>query len=155
LPVLLGVLALAFCGPELQRSWWYRIFGPWLSVILSLGIALAIGWEGAICLVMAGIIYLPLASIGGVLTGWFFTWFKSRSLKSAALLFMLALPPTSAVVESTFALPVVYQGAQTEIVIHSTPQVVWQHIIRVTPIREPITGVFYRMGFPKPIAASL
>ncbi len=155
LPVVLGALALIFTSPENQRSWWYRICGPWISITAALVCSVLLGWEGAICLIAAGLVYYPLGSLGGIFAGWWMTRLHSRSLNSVALALLLLLPPGAVILESLEELPLEYRGAETDIVISASPEIVWKNISRVRPITEPVSGFFYRLGFPKPIEATL
>lgn len=71
LPIALGVITLYFANTESQSSWVYRIFMPWATASLCLLLSFITGMEGTICLIMAVPIYLPLASLGGVIGGAF------------------------------------------------------------------------------------
>src|SRR5919108_1631078 len=64
-PCVLGVLTVR---GHTAPSWPYRIFAPWLPVVLLVLAALTFGWEGWICAVMALPILLILASLGGAMT---------------------------------------------------------------------------------------
>jgi hypothetical protein len=68
---------------------------------------------------------------------------------------LMFLPGGGTLVENQIPLPNDIRHAETFIDIHARPEVVWQNIIRVRAIHEPIQGFFYRMGFPKPIEATL
>ena len=78
LPIALGVITLYFANTESQSSWAYRIFMPWATASLCLLLSFVTGMEGTICLIMAVPIYLPLASLGGIIGGAFFTVYNAN-----------------------------------------------------------------------------
>lgn len=155
LPVVLGVITLWFATPGQRQSWAFRIFGPWATVGLGLLVSLAIGWEGAICAIIGAVVSLPLASVGGVLCGIFLSRTSPATLSSSILVGILALPILCAYAESWLPLPLRHDQAAVSITIVAPARVVWANIIRVPRITEPLQGVFYRMGFPKPLEATL
>jgi len=156
LPFVFGVITLWFADKKSQQSWIFRIFAPWGSTSICLVFSLLVGWEGTICMIMAAIIYLPFASIGGVVTGVALSWHNARNkVSSTSLVAVMLLPILFVFSESLFPLPVEYRKAETSIDIEAPVSKVWENIIRVKPINEPLNGFFYKMGFPKPIAATL
>jgi len=155
LPLILGTVTLWYATPGQQESWLYRLFAPWGTAALCLLVSILVGWEGAICLIMAAVIYLPLASLGGIVTGILLSHRERTKIHSSVFASVLALPLVCAFVEQQFSLPVSYRGAATAIDIDAPVSLVWQNIIRVPPIHEPLDGFFYRMGFPKPVEATL
>lgn len=155
LPLVIGALVVAAAEEQLRRSWWFRIFGSWPAVCLCLLVAVLVGWEGSICLIMAIVVMLPLATIGGVISGIVLSRIDRDRLHASVLLPILFSPLASAYIESYLELPVIHRTAETAIDIAATPGDVWQEIIRVPKISEPIDGLFYRMGFPKPVQATL
>jgi hypothetical protein len=154
LPFLLGVITIAYARESQQRSWMFRIFAPLGTVLISLIFSLIVGWEGAICAVFAGLIYSPLASCGGILAGIFITR-RKRQLNSSFVILLLISPFISAYVENQFDLPISLSHVETSIEINSPAADVWTQIIRVPRITEPLNGYFYRIGFPKPLEATL
>ncbi len=155
LPFILGFVTLWYAGERERRSWLFMIFAPWATIAVSLVVALIVGWEGAICMIMAAIVYMPLASVGGIISGLILSYYDRKKLQTSVLAPLLALPILSSYFESFFELPVINTGAETEIAITAPPEVVWQNIIRVPRITEPLSGFFYKMGFPKPVEATL
>ena len=154
LPFLLGVVTIAYARESQQRSWIFRIFAPIGTVFISLICSLIVGWEGAICGVFAALIYSPLASCGGVLAGIFITR-RKRQLNSSFLMLLLISPFISAFVENQFELPVSLSHVETSIEINTPAADVWSQIVRVPRITVPLDGYFYRIGFPKPLEATL
>ncbi len=155
LPIILGIISVAFATKEQQRSWDFRIFSPILTTIICLAFSVLVGWEGAICLVMAAVIYLPLAAISGFITGLILTRINRNKLSTSWLVIILSLPLSSAYLEQYLELPTALSEVKTEITINAPVETVWQNIIRVPKITEELDGFFYKMGFPKPIEATL
>jgi hypothetical protein len=155
LPLVLGFLTLWYATDSQRKSWWFRIFAPLGTVLISLLFSLLVGWEGTICLVMAAVIYVPLASLGGIISGLILSRIDRNRLNSSWLIVILSLPLVSAYLEHYFDLPVRTNEVATQIEINAPAAVIWQNIIRVRAITEPLDGYFYRMGFPKPIEATL
>src|SRR3954467_3664868 len=62
-PFVLGYLTVR---PAKNPSLAYRIFAPWIPSVITIGIAMAVGWEGMICVTMAAPLVLTVASIGGL-----------------------------------------------------------------------------------------
>lgn len=155
LPFVLGIITVYFAAEKNQRSWLFALFAPWATAAICLFTAALLGWEGAICLIMGFVIYAPLASCGGICTCLILRWKRPAKLNAVAIVPFLFIPPITTFVEGYFDIPVSYHEVHTEITIHASPEKIWSEIIRVRPITEPITGFFYRMGFPKPIEATL
>jgi hypothetical protein len=122
---------------------------------VCLAIFVLVGWEGAICLVMVSAIFFPLVSVGGIAGGMLFADRDRRNSASGALCVLLVLPFVSGWLEERRPLPTEHASIHTAIVIDAPAEIVWQQIIRVPPIREPLHGFFYRIGFPKPVEATL
>ena len=157
LPMTLGFLTAHFGAYRRKRTFAFYILAPQLTAITSLICAITIGWEGLICLILATPVYMFMGGVGGLIAFIIHEVLKVREGKLPVFFttFALVLPPGSAFVESLQQRPVDMHKVHTEIVINVPREKVWSKIIRVEPITEPTTGVFYRMGFPKPIEASL
>lgn len=155
LPVVMGAMTVYFASESKRKSWLFAIFMPWVTMTLSLLISCLVGWEGTICLIMAAGVFLPLSSVGGVITKIVLNSIEISRKSQLAFGVLLLAPVLSPWIENHFAVPVDHVRAYTSIEIDSPADVVWQNIIRVKPINEPISGFFYKMGFPKPIEATL
>lgn len=155
LPVILGIITLFFANENARASWAYRIFMPWATSFLSLLLAFITNLEGTICLVMAIPIYLPLASLGGVIGGAFFAVYKSNKVNSFALGAMLLMPFLVSGVEERYPLDDQVLQVNTSILINAPSDIVWSQITRIPKITEPQESFFYKMGFPRPVEATL
>jgi len=154
LPFAIGFITV-FCASDLcKNSWAYRIFMPVLVTALMMAMTLMLGWEGAICLIMGGVIQFPMAMLGGLISGILFSK-ASRRQYAVALLLVMTAPMSSSYIESSLDFAPRFELVETSIPIATSSEKIWPEIIRVRKITEPITGVFYKMGFPKPIEATL
>lgn len=147
-PLAIGVLTVK---PVEKASRKYRIFAPWLPLLLSVAVAALAAWEGAICIVMSLPLLLLLSSIGGLLTR------TAASRSRGGTLAFVVLPFAVAPIESKLPEPRVLQKNVTAITIDAPLPVVWQHVTRVDSIREAEhrPALFTAIGFPRPIDATL
>lgn len=156
LPILLGSITVYFGERNGgSKSWISRIFMPWLTALLCLFLAMITGLEGTICLIMAVPIYLPLASLGGIVTGTMLDIVNPNKLNSLALSSLLLLPFIAGGIEEQFSLPEEIRQVDTSIIIEASPAQVWKNIARIPKITEPQESFFYYMGFPRPVEATL
>ncbi len=157
LPMTLGFLTAHFGAQKQKRTFAFYVFAPQLTALASMVCAITIGWEGLICMILALPVYMFMGGVGGVIAYLLHEVLKARDGKLPMMFtaFSFILPPGSALIENMQPLPLELHKVHTEIVIEAPREKVWSKIIRVEPITEPTTGVFYRMGFPKPIEASL
>jgi hypothetical protein len=147
-PLAMGYLSVrGFARPR----WWQTTFVPWITWILAVALACVVGWEGAICVVMAAPVGLVLASIGGWCAILVRRWFP----KGAAV--VLVLPFVLMPLESEWQPPARVRSVESTIDIAAPRARVWEQIREVPPIRpdEHGTTLFNRIGFPRPIEARL
>lgn len=155
LPICLGVVTVYFANTEARASWRFRILMPWATASLCLLLAMITGLEGTICLIMTIPIYLPLASLGGILGGIYFTSVDSNRMNSFALGGLLLLPFLVSGVEERYPLDDKILQVNTSILINAPSEIVWSQITRIPKITEPQESFFYAMGFPRPVEATL
>lgn len=159
LPVVLGFISAHLAGFRRGRSLFFYLGAPFATVIASLFSAMVFGWEGLICLILALPVYLAMGALGGLIAYAVDRALERGDHNGKLPMFltglMMILPPGTAAIESGLPAPLLMHKTHTEIAIAADVDTVWQHIIRVEPITEPTTGVFYKMGFPKPIEALL
>jgi hypothetical protein len=146
-PLVVGYLTVR---PHPQPSWSYRLLAPWLPTILSVAACFAVGWEGTICIVMGLPALLIFSSVGGIIGA------LGCGGPSAALGAML-LPFVAAPVEHGIPRHDRIHQVHTAISIDATPGAVWTEIVEVPTIRpdEQRPALFTRLGFPRPISATL
>jgi hypothetical protein len=155
LPLVIGFLAVWRSFPEQSSSWRYCTFAPLGAATLTLLCSILVGWEGAICVIVGGFAFIPLASVGGLCAGLLLARGRKERLNTYLLPVLLTLPLLSSAVESSIGGCTAFSSAKTKIVINAPKSVVWQNIIRVPLIAEPLDGAFYKIGFPKPLSADL
>jgi len=156
-PFTLGILAVYFGEIDGPRSWKFRFFMPWVPALLLLVIAGIIGWEGLICLIMALPVFLIMSSVGGLAAGIYSNARKSRGGKVPFVIFFLLAPLASSAIETRLPLPQSTRNVETQITINAQPHLVWQNIERVREIKpeEQRLSFFHRIGFPRPVEATL
>jgi hypothetical protein len=119
-----------------------------------MAIAVMVKWEGYICLIMASPPMLVSSMVGGAIAGT-----SSRRLKNPATtrLSAVALPLVVILVEAHIPAPLNIRTVETEMLIHAPTSVVWENVRSVraiSPSELPDSWVT-RIGFPKPVAATL
>ena len=70
LPTIVGALTVYLSDKNKVEKLWYRIFTPWIPIILFLIITLALAIEGWACWLMILPVFLIAASIGGLIGGY-------------------------------------------------------------------------------------
>lgn len=147
-PLVIGYLTVR---PNPRPSWAYRLLAPWLPTVLSVAVCFAVGWEGTICIVMGLPILLIFSSLGGVLGG----LTSLRGPVSAAS--AMVLPFLAAPLEQRLPTPQRIHEVHTTIPIRASAATVWAQIIEVPAITpaEQKPALFTRLGFPRPISATL
>lgn len=154
LPFVIGFITVYFSSKASRESVPFRIFAPWITVILSLVISMLVGMEGTICLIMALPIYLGMGTLGGLVAGAFIGAGK-KSGHHLVLAGLMFLPIGSGYVESNWELPVENRVVYTSILISANKEKVWENITEIPLITEYQGGFFYFMGFPKAREATL
>jgi hypothetical protein len=141
--------------PDEQISAWKWLLLPWASVLVSMAVALVIQWEGYACLVSAAPIMLLVSLLGGFFARG--TWVRSRSARSGTTLLVSALPLLGILVEAHLPAPWETRTVHTQIEIHAPSPVVWANIksVRTIEAGELKPAWVTRIGFPKPLAATL
>jgi hypothetical protein len=105
--------------------------------------------EGAICLVMAMPIAMPLALIGATVGRWAAT--SGTAQTSPAMFMLLALPLTAALEPASGR---VMHEVRSSVVIAAPPDAVWPHVIGFSDIPDPVDWLF-RAGVAYPIRARI
>ena len=155
-PMILGIITMAFMPRRYKLSWPHCIFLPWISFFLVAGIVLAFAFEALICVMMAAPIYLPLASAGGIIVG-AMTRRRARQVTHMSLAILLLIPYFTAALETQLPSPTIIRTVESQIVINAPAKVVWPHITSVPEIQpfEHHLAAFYLVGVPKPVQAML
>ena len=147
-PIVVGYFTVR---PHPSPSWIYRIFAPWVPIIVISVMSLVIGWEGSICIIMGLPILLVGASIGGLLGG-------SKQLRRPVVSGVAAiLPLLFTPIEARLPAADDRHSVSTVIVIEASAERVWQEIASVREItqEELRPALFTSLGFPRPLSATL
>ena len=147
-PMVLGALTIVAVR---QPSIRYQVFAPWVPTLIVVGVSALIGWEGAICIIMALPVLLLFASIGGVIGA--LKVLRRRPNQAAIIMLPFLLTP----LEGTIDAPTRWVETVTAIDIAAPPSTVWPLVTSVDSITpgEQQPALFTRMGFPRPISATI
>ena len=157
LPFIAGSLTVYLSRLEKVKSVAYRIFAPWVTVLVFFVITVALTFEGWACWLMVLPIFLIIASLGGLYCG----YLKVRTAKRVGQLnisILLLLPFLTSPIESMLkTIPVKYEVYTYIDINNSTADKIWNNVTRVKEIREQQDkGWLTRfLGFPRPISAEL
>ena len=145
-PVILGALAGWVAQPEtVGRA---GVVGA-LTVLVTLGALLGFGLEGAICIVMAAPLALPLGALGGWLV---YRMAPSRAAASGGAAMLLLLAPAGFTWD-THARPPVFT-VRTAIEIAASPEQVWRRMVAFAEMPEPREW-YFRAGLAYPTRARI
>lgn len=159
-PLAIGAITVYLASEWQQRSWGFAILAPWLTTILTLAVAFLVHLEGMICIVMIFPVFLALASVGGLVIC-AATHISDRRghtrLRSHALAVIVVLPYLVGPVERQLGLVETERVVANQVRIRADAATVWRNIARVPEIRpeEQTVSMAHRIGFPKPLEATL
>jgi hypothetical protein len=155
-PFIAGLITVAQAtrnDPWPVSAW---IFAPWIPVFVNMFIALAVAWEGIICVIFIVPPALISASLGGIAAGALQRhWHRQASRNTMYCL--ATLPLLLAMVETHLNQPLQTRTVDTSVIIHAPLPIVWQNIERVRAIApsELRTSWANAIGFPRPVEATL
>lgn len=154
LPTIVGALTVYLSTPEKAENIAYRIFIPWVPILLFLIITLTLAIEGWACWLMILPVFLITASIGGLIGGYLKTRKRNDRLNISALVLLpLLIGPIESLIE---AVPGTYK-AYTYIDINAPAEKIWDNVTRVKeiPIEQDKGYLTRLLGFPRPVKAEL
>jgi hypothetical protein len=155
-PVAIGVITVGLAPQSLLRTWTYATLMPLLSAILTVAVIALMGLEEVVCIVLALPLFLPLASMGGLLV----RWLRRRKDDSASypLVGLLLLAPyLLSPLEMQLPFDPAVRTVENTIVIDAAPEVVWRNIEEVDEITpdEQRFSPFHWLGLPRPQRAMM
>lgn len=155
-PFAVGALCVAIGRWKGSDEWWkHAVAGPVVILLLGCLISLLTQWEALMCVVMA----LPVMLAGGILGGLVAHSLlpRARPVPRLALTLAVFLPCIAAAVEGSLHWPTELKAIETVIDIDAPAEAIWREIASVPPIPAGVVPDkwIYRLGFPKPIAATL
>jgi len=122
-----------------------------MTVLLVSGAAFAVGFEGAVCLLMMAPLALVLALMGG-LVGRRLAMAGEGPLGGALLVALVV--PGGAVLETGAGATAHLREVSSSVVIEAPPDEVWEEVIAFSPIPEP-TSLLFRLGVAYPTHAEI
>ena len=152
LPIAISVIPILFAKNEILESKWKQFVFPFLSVFLFFIFTLSSGIEDWLCILIIAFPFLLTAGIVGLILGPIIKNKKSNKLYSIVLLPFILSP-----IESIIPNKTEYFKVESEIVIETHKQVVWENLIEVPEIKdnEYNKGFFNYIGVPRPIKSEL
>lgn len=147
-PIVIGYLTVRPIDNPTPRQ---RVFLPWVPALLAIAVAMLVGWEGSICVVLGAPAILVGATMGGALGA------SAGARRSAVTPTLIALPFLLAPIESLTRPAAHTTESVVEIEIAAPPEVVWPLVVSVDSITpaEQRPALYTRLGFPKPVSATI
>lgn len=157
-PFVLGAL-VAIVGMAISPSRSIPVWGflmPMLAVLVGSFAAIFTGLEASFCVIVAFPILFAMAIFGGTVAAVMMRGMGSRRTYFLTPLFIF-LPYAVAPVEQLLQLPHRQISITDSIEIEASPEAIWNEIASVPEIQsdEIRRSWIYRLGFPKPKAATL
>lgn len=156
LPFIAGALTIYFSKPEKVKSYIYRIFAPWVTVLVFFCFTIIFAFEGWACWLMILPFFLIISSLGGLYGGYLKTRAKKRA-EQLNISILILLPFLVSPVERMIKIIPGKYEAYTYIDINSSDDKIWNNVTRVKEIaKEQDKGWLTRfLGFPRPVKAEL
>lgn len=154
-PLAVGYASVAG-SPRDQRRAFTGLLLSLAATFILLVTVLAVGVEGLICVVMMTPVFFVMALAGGALAI-LVRNIRNRRMRATAFLTVLMLPYAAGPLEQRMPQLQTRRVVENRIRIHADAPTVWGQIIRVPAIRpeEYRTSFIHRIGFPRPIEATL
>jgi hypothetical protein len=154
-PLAVGYASVAG-SPRDQRRAFTALLLSLAATFILLVTVLAVGVEGLICVVMMTPVFFVMALAGGALAI-IVRSIRNRRLRATAFVMVLVLPYAAGPLEQRMPQSQSRRVVENRIRIHADAPTVWGQIIRVPAIRpdEYRTSFIHRIGFPRPIEATL
>jgi len=154
LPYCMGFTATLIYGARRPRTLLESTGVACLSVLVLGGLLLGLAFEGAICLLMAAPLAVPLAIFGGFCAH---RMQRRRSLQADAAAFLgvlLIVSPGTEWVEHVVARPAPVFVVRSSIDVQANPEEVWRKVVAFSEI-EPPTEWLFRAGIAYPVRAKI
>jgi hypothetical protein len=155
-PFAVGALSVAI-GRWAGSDDWFRsaFFAPTVALTVAFIVCVVTKIEAFICVLMAAPIMYGATIIGGLLAHWLLP--LNRRDTRLPVTIAVFLPFLAAYVEGSCRWPAEMKTIETSIVIAAPPERIWPEIasVRAIPPEQVPDKWIYRVGFPKPIAATL
>ena len=156
MPLGLGAITAHFT-PQTASAGWRLAWAPLLAVLCFLVAALAFRIEGLICVLIMSPLFLFEAWLGAFIYARIADPRPKNRDKTLVVAAFALLPFVAGPLENYLNNPDDFRRVENVVEINAPAAVVWQHIIRVAPIRAADLGpsIMDKIGFPRPVAATL
>lgn len=154
LPLMLGAIPVLFSTKEQLQSYKTYLLLPWGITLTFFFLALALKFEGMICLTIIVAPFLALGTLGAFI----FRLIKLKREGSGTKLYVsLAAPLLFLLIETTVQPTTQIHTVTTHIEIEADNQNVWEHVKNVRNIQsnEIETHFVHVIGIPKPLNGEL
>lgn len=154
-PIAVGVVTIFFGTEEQFDSALFIRYGPWLSVLGWSAISIAFSWETIICVVMLLPVYMPLATVGGLVGAYIRRNYCNRTNFGATACIAI-LPLALGVVEFQVESPTARHSVTTQIHVSAPVEAVWTALPNVKNIEasELPWTLSHALGIPRPKSAT-
>ncbi len=152
-PAIIGAVSYYYTEPN-KKTFGRSLYAGYLPIMFFISGTALLLIEGSICIAMAFPLFLIMSSVGGALM-WVYLKFKQPS--TTRINSLLVLPLLMVPIESQISLPVNNQAISESIMVHASPDKVWQlinHVEKIQP-EEMQDGLAYRIGVPLPLDAKV
>ncbi|MBU1189161.1 MAG: hypothetical protein KKC01_09030 [Gammaproteobacteria bacterium] len=153
-PLSVGFITVVLSTREQAASRKYKLYSPWVPVIVWSLISLSFAWETIICIAMILPLYLPLASMGGII-GANVRLNHCDKTKFGVLSCFSLLPLLVAPIESPIQSPTIRHAVEDAVVIDAPIDQVWNSLANIEDIQasELRWNLSHALGLPRPVAA--
>jgi hypothetical protein len=154
IPVIIGMIPMAFADKEAIKSYKAIIFVPWLTVTTFFLTMFVVGLEGFLCLLVLGGPFFILGTLGAFI---YRLVQINREHNKTKILTIALVPFLLAFIEEYIQSPSEIYNVQTAITIKAAPTTIWNNVVRVRTIQneEYNAGFFNSVGIPRPVGASV
>jgi hypothetical protein len=152
-PFAFGAL-VCFLGYKLARPGPFWAFAaPPLAMLFVVLASWLFQMEALVCVVVAAPILMVMALVGGFVMS--LILHKKRDGGQVSVCLIVLLPFVVSPIEQWWQLPHETRVMRNQVVIHASPETIWNQIYQVPAIqREELPAQWiYHLGFPRPIAA--
>ncbi|AMR27604.1 hypothetical protein A0257_11190 [Hymenobacter psoromatis] len=156
MPLGLGAITAHFT-PQTASAWWRLAWAPLLAVLCFLLAALLFHLEGLICVLIISPLFLFVSWLGAIIYARIADPLPQKRDKALVVAAFALLPFIAGPLENYLNNPDDFRRVENSVEINAPAAVVWQHIIRVAPIRAADLGpsIIDDIGFPRPVEATL
>ncbi len=156
LPYVVGALTIYLSDIDKVKGLRYRIFYPWIPIVVFFVLTLILSIEGWACWIMILPIFLFFSSLGGVTAG-YFKLKKTRQTNNLHLSLAILLPFFIGPLENVIGEIPGFYKAYTFIDIEAPKDKIWSNVTSVKEIKETedqgqLTNF---LQIPRPIRAEL